>query len=102
MVQGGQVHMHQRLEVAVEYGLFWPFERLFSPYFTATHDWCKQTCPQCTRVRSVPECRIVGNAFYQIWHLSAVMFYFTAEDDVSYRLPNRVAAKQLYRSVLCV
>ena len=33
--------MHQRLEVAVEYGLFWPFERLFSPYFTATHDWCK-------------------------------------------------------------
>lgn len=30
------------------------------------------------------------------------MFYFTAEDDVSYRLPNRVAAKQLYRSVCCV
>lgn len=41
--------MHQRLEVAVEYGLFWPFERLFSPYFTATHDWCKATCPQCTK-----------------------------------------------------
>lgn len=41
--------MHQRLEVAVEYGLFWPFERLFSPYFTATHDWCKVTCPQCTK-----------------------------------------------------
>lgn len=40
LVQGGQVHMHQRLEVAVEYELFWPFERLFSPYFTATHDWC--------------------------------------------------------------
>lgn len=57
--------MHQRLEVAVEYELFWPFERLFSPYFTATHDWCKQTCPQCTRVRSVPECRIVGNAFIE-------------------------------------
>lgn len=48
-MQGGQVHIHQRLEVAVEYGLFWPFERLFSPYFTATHDWCKVTCPQCTK-----------------------------------------------------
>ena len=41
--------MHQRLEVAVEYGLFWPFERLFSPYFTATHDWCKVICHQCTK-----------------------------------------------------
>lgn len=30
------------------------------------------------------------------------MFYFTAEGDISYRLPNRVAAKQFYRSVLCV
>lgn len=89
-VQGGQVHMHRRLEVAVEYGLFWPFERLFSPYFTATHDWCKVTCPRCTRVRSVPKCRIVGNAFYQIWHLSAIMFIFTADGDISYRLPNCV------------
>lgn len=30
------------------------------------------------------------------------MFVFTAKDDVSYRLPKRVAAKQFYRSVLCV
>ena len=30
------------------------------------------------------------------------MFYFTAEDDVSYRLPNRIVVKQLFRSVLCV
>lgn len=45
----GQIGLHQRLEVAVEYGLFWPFERLFSPYFTATHDWCKVICPQCTK-----------------------------------------------------
>ena len=43
-----------------------------------------------------------GNAFYQIWHLSAEMFVFTAKDDVSYRLPKRVVAKQFYRSVLCV
>ena len=48
-MQRGQVHMHQRLEVAVEYGLFWPFERLFSLYFTATHDWCKVICHQCTK-----------------------------------------------------
>lgn len=41
--------MHQRLEVAVEYGLFWPFERLFSPYFTATHDWCKAAGLLCTK-----------------------------------------------------
>ena len=33
-----------------------------------------------------------GNAFYQIWHFSAVMFYFTAEGDISYRLPNCVEA----------
>lgn len=31
-----------------------------------------------------------GNAFYQIWHLSAVMFYFTVEGDILYRLPNCV------------
>lgn len=31
LVQGGQVNLHQRLEVAVEYGLFWPFERLLVP-----------------------------------------------------------------------
>ncbi len=30
------------------------------------------------------------------------MFYFTAEGDISYRLPNRVAAKQLIRSLYCV
>lgn len=30
------------------------------------------------------------------------MFYFTAEGDISYRLPNCVEAYQLYRSVLCV
>lgn len=40
--------------------------------------------------RNVPKCRIVGNAFYQIWLLSAVMFYFTAGGDILYRLPNRV------------
>lgn len=52
--------------------------------------------------RNVPKCRIVGNAFYQIWHLSAVMFYFTAEGDILYRLPNRMETSQLFRSVLCV
>ena len=86
--------MHQRLEVAVEYGLFWPFERLFSPYFTATHDWYKgaraRSVPECRQKRNVPKCRIVGNAFYQIWRLSAVMFFFTAEGRILYRLPNRV------------
>lgn len=58
-VQGGQVHMHRRLEVAVEYGLFWPFERLFSPYFTATHDWCKVTCPQCTKQGVFPSADLI-------------------------------------------
>ena len=63
-VQGGQVHMHRRLEVAVEYGLFWSFERLFSPYFTATHDWRKVTWLLCTNndpFSSVPK----GSVFCQ-------------------------------------
>ena len=43
-----------------------------------------------------------GNAFYLRGYLSAVKMFSTVEGDVSYRLPNRVAAKQLYRSVCCV
>ncbi len=30
------------------------------------------------------------------------MLYFTAEGDISYRLPNCVETLQLFRSVLCV
>lgn len=30
------------------------------------------------------------------------MFYFTAEGDILYRLPNYVETSQLFRSVLCV
>jgi len=33
-----------------------------------------------------------GDAVFQIWDFSAVMFYFTAEGDISYRLPNCVEA----------
>ena len=50
----GQVHMHQRLEVAVEYGLLLPFKRLFSPYFTATHNWCKE-CPRVLAGKERPQ-----------------------------------------------
>lgn len=53
--------MHQRLEVAVEYGLFWPSERLFSPYFTATRNWCKE-CPRVPagkeRLQVLPKYRL--------------------------------------------
>ena len=30
------------------------------------------------------------------------MFFFTAEGDILYRLPNRVETKHIFRSVLCV
>lgn len=30
------------------------------------------------------------------------MFIFTADGDISYRLPNYVETEQLFRSVLCV
>lgn len=81
--------MHQRLEVAVEYGLFWSFERLFSLYFTATHDWCKVTCPPCTKQGVFPSAALWVTRLSNMAFI-AVMFYFTAEGDISYRLPNRV------------
>lgn len=75
--------------------------------------WARHA-PDVRRVRSAPyanqkvravslHCAMPGdNSFYLLGGLSAEKVFTAAEDDVSYRLPNRVAAKQLYRSVCCV
>ena len=75
--------------------------------------WARHA-PDVRRVRSAPyanqkvravslHCAMPGdNSFYLLGGLSAEKVFTAAEDDVSYRLPNRVVAKQLFRSVLCV
>lgn len=76
--------------------------RLGAPYVDGRRVLSAPRANQKAMAVSLRCARPSDNSFYLLGGLSEEKVFTATEDDVSYRLPNRVAAKQFYKSVLCV